>query len=82
VLFRDGKGRVRSLPTAWTSLASVDPFVVLSQGRSFFRLEDLGVLVTLVKAFTVPEGTCKADSADDVKRNISASFLTKRQARR
>src|SRR5205823_1913533 len=40
VLFEDG-GRVRSLPTAWTSIADPDPFVAVSAGRSFFRIQDL-----------------------------------------
>jgi hypothetical protein len=34
-------GRTRSVPIEWTDLGEVDPFVVLAQGRSPFRLEDL-----------------------------------------
>jgi hypothetical protein len=52
VLFEDGEGCVRSLPTAWTTVAVADPFVVLSAGRSFFRVEDLLSLVPLVKGLS------------------------------
>ena len=48
VLFRDRKGRARSLPTAWTSVAPADPFVVLAAGRSFFRVADLLTLLVLI----------------------------------
>ena len=38
-----------SIPLAWTSLAPVDPFVVLSAGRSAFRVKDLIELAQLVR---------------------------------
>jgi len=41
VSFRDDKGALRYLPTAWTSMAPPDPFVRTSAGRSYFRVEDL-----------------------------------------
>jgi len=41
VYYRDAEGKLRSLPTAWTSLFVPDPFVALAAGRSAFRLEDL-----------------------------------------
>jgi hypothetical protein len=40
VCFHDDKGELRYLPTAWTSLASPDPFAQASAGRSHFRIED------------------------------------------
>jgi Family of unknown function (DUF5372) len=49
VLFEDSEGRVRSLPTAWTSVAVPDPFVSVSAGRSYFRTEDLLALVSLIR---------------------------------
>jgi len=55
VLFEDG-GRLRSLPTAWTSIASPDPFVAVSAGRSFFRIEDLLGLVDLIGRLAAPGG--------------------------
>ena len=48
VCFRDDKGALRFLPTAWTTLAPADPFVQMSAGRSHFRVEDLLRLTTLI----------------------------------
>ena len=44
----DESDRVRSLPTAWTSEAEEDAFVLLSGGRSAFRPEDLLALADLL----------------------------------
>ena len=41
-------GTLRSLPVGWTDLAPVDPYVVISAGRSWFRVEDLMALVDLI----------------------------------
>ena len=41
VFYRDPEGRLRFLPTRWTSLAAPDPFVVTAAGRAYFRFEDL-----------------------------------------
>jgi len=70
VVYEDPAGRVRSLPTAWTSLAAADPFVRLSAGRSFFRTEDLVALVLRIRRVD-PGEVCKEDSAVDVKGNKS-----------
>src|SRR5215831_15065123 len=48
VCFRDDKGGLRYLPTAWTSIAPPDSFVRTSAGRSHFRVEDLLRLATLI----------------------------------
>lgn len=40
--------RVRSLPTAWTSRAPIDPFVHVSAGRAILRLTDLHALVAFL----------------------------------
>jgi hypothetical protein len=48
VCFCDDRGKLRYLPTDWTSLASPDPFVQASAGRSHFRIEDLLQLTTLI----------------------------------
>jgi len=49
VFFHDPlTGRVRSLPTAWTDLASPDPFVLLAGKRAILRLIDLQALVRLL----------------------------------
>ncbi len=41
VYCHDERGELASLPTAWTDVADVDPFVVMSDGRSPFRVADL-----------------------------------------
>jgi len=48
--YLDEEGRVRMIPTCWTSLAAPDPFVVISAGRSWFRVEDLLALGRLIGA--------------------------------
>jgi len=48
VYFFDEAGRYRSIPAQFTSLASQDPFVTVSAGRSHFRVEDLLELVKLL----------------------------------
>ncbi len=39
--FRNGPGRLASIPLVWTSLSAPDPFVELSEGRALCRCEDL-----------------------------------------
>jgi len=41
VFFLGAQQRLTSIPTAWTSLAGVDPFVEMARGRAHFRVEDL-----------------------------------------
>jgi len=41
VYFRNGPGRLASIPLVWTSLSVPDPFVELSEGLALFRCEDL-----------------------------------------
>ncbi|MEX3953668.1 DUF5372 family protein [Paraburkholderia sp. EG287B] len=48
VYFHDVSGRLRRLPASWTSVSAPDPFEVLSEGRSTFRVEDLLHLVGLI----------------------------------
>ena len=45
---RLGDDRVRSLPASWTDVEGVDPFVVLAAGRTFFRVDDLVALASLL----------------------------------
>ena len=75
MLFEDGECCARSVPTAWTTVAGADPFVILSAGRSFFRIEDLLSLVTLVKKVSTSLGGCKEDSAASVKEITSITEL-------
>lgn len=41
-------GTLHSIPVGWTDLASIDPYVVVSGGRSRFRVEDLVALAELI----------------------------------
>jgi len=52
VYYRDQAGRMRFMPTHWTSLATPDPFILSAAGRAYFRLEDLLRLETRVKEWT------------------------------
>ena len=41
-------GSIRTVPLAWTSLAVLDPFEVISAGRARFRPDDLVRLAALL----------------------------------
>ena len=41
VWFHDREGHLASIPTSWTDVAVLDPFVVVAAGRSMFRVTDL-----------------------------------------
>ena len=49
VFFFNTKGRKSSVPLYWTDIGPQDPFVAVSAGRSFFRVEDLLSLVRLIE---------------------------------
>ncbi len=44
----DEQGQQRSILLKWTDLSIPDPFIELSQGRSYFRYEDLNRLSALL----------------------------------
>jgi hypothetical protein len=46
--FQDKVGRLHSLPTSWTDVGTVDPFVAIAAGRSLFRGADLMELARLI----------------------------------
>ena len=49
VFFREpGGARIRSMPATWTDVVGPDPFLVVSAGRSNFRVDDLLTLAGLV----------------------------------
>ncbi len=54
--FYDEDERLWSLPTFWTSLGAVDPFVVLSGGRALFRPRDLLRLSELIAGLELRTG--------------------------
>ena len=41
VWYQAADGTVRTVPRAWTSLATRDPFEVIAAGRACFRPDDL-----------------------------------------
>ncbi len=49
VYFLDEKGDLVRFPASWTSVGAVDPFVVVSEGRCFFRVSDLLRLADLAE---------------------------------
>jgi hypothetical protein len=48
IFYRDRLGYVTALPTRWTSVETEDPFLVVSAGRSHFRVTDLIDLVSMI----------------------------------
>ncbi len=48
VYFQGNQSRIESIPVEWTDMAPEDPFVVLSAGRAYFRVEDLLKLSSLL----------------------------------
>ncbi|MHB8589606.1 MAG: DUF5372 family protein [Candidatus Dormibacteraceae bacterium] len=50
VFFRvPGEDRIRAMPAEWSDVQGPDPFLVLSGGRSCFRVEDLHALAELIQ---------------------------------
>lgn len=48
VYYDDDHERLKSMPVGWTNLAAEDPFVVVSAGQAYFRVEDLVRLSALI----------------------------------
>lgn len=57
--YRDDQQRLCRIPVQWTSLAPLEPCVMLSQGRSFFRLDDLVRLSEQVERLTPREAEAR-----------------------
>ena len=57
VYFFDDAGELASVPAEWTDVVPADPFVVVSAGRSPFRVADLLVLADLVGVLGAGSGT-------------------------
>ena len=65
VWFQDSKGHVHSLPTSWTDVGAIDPFVTMAAGRSLFRVTDLLELTNRI-------GVCTAEpTGGSVKEKMS-----------
>jgi hypothetical protein len=48
VYYHDDEGLLQAIPAGWTTAGPQDPFVVVSAGRSPFRIRDLMDLADLV----------------------------------
>lgn len=48
--FYDCQQNLISIPTSWTNLLPMDPFVAASAGRSYFRTDELLQLVKEIKS--------------------------------
>ena len=48
MFFFGDDGALKSLPTSWTDAAEPDVFVMMSAGRSPFRVEDLLALAAII----------------------------------
>lgn len=55
VFFFGDDGELTSVPAGWTDADPPDPFVVVSVGRSAFRVEDLLGLATLLGGLRPPK---------------------------
>jgi hypothetical protein len=49
VFFHDSNGHSQLVPVEWTDIVPVDPYIIISGGRSLFRYEDLVSLAQLMK---------------------------------
>lgn len=66
-MYPDGSGGVRSLSASWTSMGALDPYVVVSAGRSSFRYADLLDLVAMVRRLEgVVQESCSAGDEGEV----------------
>ncbi len=54
VYFVDEVGELKGLPAGWTDAGPLDPFTVVSAGRSTFRIEDLLALADLLAGLKPP----------------------------
>ena len=49
VFFHNDQGNLNSLPARWTSVFTPDPFIVLSEGKSYFHIQSLIDLAKLAE---------------------------------
>ena len=49
VYFHDGTGDLVGIPAPWTSVVAPDPWLVVAEGRSHFRIDDLLQLRKLIE---------------------------------
>jgi hypothetical protein len=66
VYFHDEQGRLISLPARWTNVLPPEPLVVMAEGRSAFRVDDLLQLVALIHQ--LDSQAAKGGTVDGVKQ--------------
>ena len=54
VYFYDDHGRLESMPASWTDMTAEEPFIAVSAGRAYFRVDDLVRLISLLESWTGP----------------------------
>ena len=59
VYYRDPSGRMRFLPACWTSMTAPDPFVLIAEGRAYFRFVDLIRLQDRLKELGYRQQPCR-----------------------
>jgi len=57
VVYRDPDGYLLWLPARWTDIEAEEPFVVVSGGRSYFRVTDLMDLAALIATLREGKGS-------------------------
>ncbi|MCP4234088.1 MAG: hypothetical protein GY770_10975 [Aestuariibacter sp.] len=58
VMYFNEAGRLRSMPTSWTSVADADTFQHASAGLSWFRVDDLLELSALLQTLKKTQRRC------------------------
>jgi len=52
VYYHDAENRLRSVPTSWTSLAPVDPFLIAADGQSHLHIDGVLALARRIQELT------------------------------
>ena len=53
VYFLDSSGHMQRIPATWTDVVGEDPFVVVAEGRSPLRVQDLLQLADLIERLEI-----------------------------
>ena len=75
VFFFNTKGRKSSVPLQWTDIGPKDPFVVVSAGRSLFRVEDLLGLVRLIEEICSARRKSKSIAQQQLRKGDYAAYV-------
>ena len=64
--YHNDEGDLCSIPAGFTDISSPDPFVVVSGGRSYFRVTELLELSRLLWGISSDSGIQDGDGGEDV----------------